>query len=47
LVAATVPKFTAVAPVRFVPVIVMLVPPATGPEVGLIDVTVGAEEADA
>jgi hypothetical protein len=42
LVAATVPKSTAVAPVRLVPVIVTDVPPVTGPEVGLTAVTVGA-----
>jgi hypothetical protein len=40
-VAAVVPKSTAVAPVRFVPVMVTLVPPAVGPEVGLTPVTVG------
>src|SRR5207244_10454991 len=34
-------KVTAVAPVRFVPVISVGVPPARGPDVGLIDVTVG------
>ena len=36
------PNFTAVAPVKLVPVIVTLVPPATGPDVGEIEVTVGA-----
>jgi len=41
-VAAFAPNRTAVAPVRFVPVIVTDVPPATGPLVGLSDVTVGA-----
>ena len=40
-VAAVVPKSTAVAPVKFVPVIVTLVPPAGGPAVGLTAVTVG------
>src|SRR5271169_6479792 len=35
------PKCTAVAPVKFVPVTVTLVPPAIGPPVGLIPVTVG------
>ncbi len=40
-VAAAVPKVTAVMPVRFVPVIVTTVPPAIGPDVGLIEVTVG------
>ena len=34
-VAAVVPNFTAVAPVRLVPVMVTEVPPAAGPEVGL------------
>ena len=37
-----VPKSTAVAPVKPVPVIVTGVPPATGPLVGLMPVTVGA-----
>jgi hypothetical protein len=41
--AGTVPKFTAVAPVKFVPVIVTLVPPAAGPLFGEIDVTVGPD----
>jgi hypothetical protein len=41
--AAWVPKLTAVAPVRAVPVIVTTVPPASGPAVGEIPVTVGAE----
>src|SRR6516162_9703639 len=41
-VAATVPKSTAVAPVKPVPVIVTVVPPAGGPLVGLMAVTVGA-----
>ena len=36
------PKSTALAPVRFVPVMVTVVPPDVGPEVGLIAVTVGA-----
>jgi hypothetical protein len=36
------PKFTAVAPVKPVPVIVTLVPPAVGPLLGLTFVTVGA-----
>ena len=40
-VAGVAPKLTAVAPVKFVPVIVTVVPPATGPDVGEIDVTVG------
>jgi hypothetical protein len=38
-----VPKFTAVAPVKLVPVIVTLVPPEVKPEVGLTAVTVGGE----
>ena len=42
LVAAVPPIFTPVAPVRFVPVMVTLVPPAIGPPLGLILVTVGA-----
>lgn len=42
LVALAAPNFTAVAPVRFVPVMVTVVPPAAGPDVGAIDVTVGA-----
>ena len=41
-VAGVAPKFTAVAPVRLVPVIVTDVPPVVGPAVGEIDVTVGA-----
>ena len=41
-VAALVPKSTAVAPVKPVPVTVTLVPPAVGPAVGLSPVTVGA-----
>ena len=36
------PNFTAVAPVKLVPVIVTHVPPAAGPVVGLRPVTVGA-----
>jgi hypothetical protein len=39
--AALEPKSTAVAPVRFVPLIVTDVPPAIGPAVGDTDVTVG------
>ena len=39
--AGVAPKLTAVAPVKFVPVIVTDVPPVAGPEVGEIDVTVG------
>src|SRR6202165_1452048 len=41
VVAAVEPKLTAVAPVRLVPVIMALVPPAVGPELGLTLVTVG------
>lgn len=41
-VAASEPKLTLVAPVRLVPVIVTLVPPAVGPVVGEMLVTVGA-----
>ena len=40
-VAAAPPKDTAVAPVRAVPVIVMLVPPAIGPAVDEMPVMVG------
>jgi hypothetical protein len=36
------PKFTADAPVKFVPVIVTDVPPALEPDDGLTPVTVGA-----
>jgi hypothetical protein len=41
-VAAVAPKRTAVAPLNPVPVMVTVVPPASGPEVGLTPVTVGA-----
>ena len=37
------PIFTAVAPVKLVPVMVTDAPPAVGPEGGLMAVTVGAE----
>lgn len=40
LVAAVLPNITAVAPVRFVPVIVTVVPPAAGPLLGETDVIV-------
>jgi hypothetical protein len=40
-VAVAAPNLTAVAPVKFVPVMVTLVPPAVGPAVGLTLVTVG------
>ena len=42
LVTATPPTVTLVAPVRFVPVIVIDVPPRVEPLVGLTDVRVGA-----
>ena len=45
LVAGVVPKSTAVAPVKLVPVIVTEVPPAGGPVVGLTPVTTGATAA--
>ena len=41
LVAATPPTVTLVAPVKLVPVIVIAVPPAVDPDVGVIDVIVG------
>jgi hypothetical protein len=42
LLAAVAPKLTAVVPLRLVPVMVTLVPPAPGPELGLMLVIVGA-----
>ncbi|MNL03659.1 hypothetical protein D3C87_1242010 [compost metagenome] len=42
LAAAAPPKVTFVAPEKFVPPMVTLVPPADGPLFGEIDVTVGA-----
>ena len=42
LVALVDPNLTAVAPVKLVPVIVTMVPPAVGPAVGATCVTVGA-----
>src|SRR3954471_22628234 len=42
LAAAAEPKLTALAELRFVPVIVTAVPPSAGPPAGLIEVTVGA-----
>ena len=42
IVAAATPTFTLVAPVKFVPVMVMVVPPATGPEIGATVVMVGS-----
>jgi hypothetical protein len=43
LVAGADPKCTAVAPVKFVPVIVTPVPPAVEPDEGLTALTVGGE----
>ena len=43
LVAGVEPKSTAVAPVKLVPVMVTVVPPAAGPLDGLTADTVGAE----
>ena len=40
--AGVAPKVTTVAPLRLVPVIVTDVPPGAGPNVGEIEVTVGA-----
>jgi hypothetical protein len=45
LVAGTLPKFTAVAPVKPVPVTVTVVPPPVVPELGLTPVTDGAAAA--
>ena len=42
VVADIAPKFTADAPVKFVPVMVTEAPPVLGPETGLTSVTVGA-----
>ena len=42
LVAATPPKVTLVAPVKFAPLIVTVVPPKVVPDVGLNDAIVGA-----
>ncbi len=41
--AATLPKVTAVAPVKLVPLMVMVLFPASGPELGLTAVTAGAD----
>jgi hypothetical protein len=41
-VAADPPNVMLVVPVRWVPVMVTLVPPVVDPEVGVTDVTVGA-----
>ncbi len=46
MVAAVEPKLTAVAPARLVPVMVTEVPPAVVPEVGEIEVMVGAAVAE-
>jgi hypothetical protein len=46
LVAASAPKTTFVAPVNAVPVIVTVVPPATGPDAGKIAVIAGAAVAN-
>ena len=43
LVAATAPKSTEVAPVKPVPVMVTVVPPAGGPEVGEMAVMAGTD----
>ena len=40
-VAPVTPKFTAVTPVKPVPVMVTVVPPIAGPDVGKIELTVG------
>ena len=42
LVAATPPNFTPVAPLKALPVMVTVWPPATGPELGETVLTVGA-----
>jgi len=42
LVASTPPTVTIVAPVKLLPVIVIVVPPVIGPETGLTDAIVGA-----
>ena len=41
MVPAVAPKWTAVGELRLVPVMTTWVPPATGPEVGAMEVTVG------
>ena len=46
LVAAVDPNFTVAEEVKFLPVMVTDVPPAAGPEVGLMEVIVGDEEVD-
>ena len=42
LLAAVPPKLTAVTPPKFVPLMVTLLPPVAGPDVGEMLVTVGA-----
>ena len=42
IVAATPPTFTLVAPLKLVPAIVIVVPPAAGPEIGATVVIVGS-----
>ena len=44
VVADVVPNFTAVAPVKLEPVMVTVVPPVCGPDVGAIPVTTGSVE---
>lgn len=44
LVAAVPSNMTLMAPVKFVPVIVTVLPPEVGPEPGLTDVTVGGSK---
>jgi hypothetical protein len=44
LVAAVVPKSTAVAPVKLVPVMVIVDPPERRPEAGVMEVMVGGVE---
>ena len=41
-VPAVVPKVTAVVPVRLVPLMATGVPPTAGPDIGVMEVTVGA-----
>ena len=43
LVAVVVPNWTAVAPIRFVPVMVTVVPPLVVPDVGVNEEMLGAE----
>ena len=43
LVAGVVPNWTAVAPMRFVPVMVTVVPPLVVPDVGVNEAMVGVE----